>query len=176
MQARCFTSTTDIYMDTDIEVCKSFDDILSYNLLLGFESDTRISTGIIGACKNNNCIKDLLSYYDNKSFIRDNKHYDLTTNVEVISKILQDKYNIKLNNTLQIFGDKNMIFPFEYFCAKDLMDGKIKRTINTYAIHHFNASWVSYAGRIRHLVKLILVKVFGKDFVVFLKSKFYNSK
>lgn len=165
-----------IYMDTDIEVCKSFNDILSYNLLLGFEADTRISTGVIGACKNSNCIKELLLYYDNKSFIKDNKHYDLTTNVEVISKILRDKYDIKLNNTLQIFGDKNIIFPFEYLCAKDLMDGKIKKTENTYAIHHYNASWVSCVGKIRHLVKIILVKIFGKDFVVFLKSKLYKSK
>lgn len=163
-----------IYMDTDIEVCKSFNNLLTNNLLLGFESDTRISTGVIAACKHNKCIKYLLSYYDNKYFKKDESHYDLTTNVEVISKMIKEKYNIKLDNSFQIFDNKNIIFPFEYFCAKDLMDGKIKKTKNTYAIHHFNASWVSYSGKLRHFIKIILVKFFGKRFVMFLKSNLKN--
>lgn len=161
-----------IYMDTDIEVCKSFNNLLKYNLVFGFESDTKITTGVMAACKNNKCIKYLLSYYDNKYFKKDATHYDLTTNVNVISEMIEKKYNVKLNNTLQVFDSKSIIFPFEYFCAKDLMDGKIKKTKDTYAIHHFNASWISYSGKIRHLIKLFLVKLFGKDFVMFLKSKF----
>lgn len=165
-----------IYMDTDVEVCKSFDDILSYNLFLGFESDNIITSGVIGACKDNSCIKHLLSYYDNKCFIQNDNQYDLIENVRIISKMLKDKYAINLNNKLQTFDNNYIIFPFEYFCAKDLIDDKIKKTENTYAIHHYNASWVSCVGKIRHLVKIILVKIFGKDFVVFVKSKLYKSK
>lgn len=160
-----------IYMDTDIEVCKSFNDLLIYNSCLGFEAETRIQTGVIAACKNNEWIKMLLLYYSKKHFKNENGQYALTTNVEVITKIIKEKYDIKLNNTFQVFGDNNVIFPFDYLCAKDLMDGKIKRTNNTYTIHHFKGSWVSYSGKIRHLIKIILVKLFGVKVVMFLKRQ-----
>lgn len=160
-----------IYMDTDVEVCKSFDDLLEYNAWSGFESDSKIPTGTMAASKNNTWIKYLLTYYDNKSFRKENNKYDLTTNVETITRMTKEKYNIKLNNTFQVFGDNNLIFPFDYFCAKDLMDGKIKRTNNTYTIHHFKGSWVSYSGKIRHLIKIILVKLFGVKVVMFLKRQ-----
>ena len=160
-----------IYMDTDVEVCKSFDDLLKYNAWSGFESDTGISTGMLAASKNNSWIKYLLTYYENRKFKKEDNKYDFTTNVETITRMTKEKYNIKLNNTFQVFDDNNVLFPFDYFCAKDLMDGKIKKTDNTYTIHHFKGSWVSYCGRLRHFIKIILVKMFGVKFVIFLKKQ-----
>ena len=160
-----------IYMDTDVEVCKSFNDLLNFNAWIGFECNTKIQTGVIAASKGNNWIKYLLQYYNNKSFKKGNNNYDLTTNVDIITKMTKEKYNIKLNNHFQIFGNNNALFPFEYFCAKDYMDGKIKHTDNTYTIHHFKGSWVTFYGKIRHFIKIVLVKIFGVKFIMYLKSK-----
>ena len=132
-----------IYMDTDVEVCKSFDDLLEYNAWSGFESDSKIPTGTLAASKNNTWIKYLLTYYDNKKFKRGHNTYDLTTNVETITRMTKEKYNIKLNNTFQIFDSNNILFPFEYFCAKNYVDGKINKTDKTYTIHHFKGSWLT---------------------------------
>ncbi len=38
-----------IYMDTDIEVVKPLDELLTLEAFMGFEIETKISTGIIGA-------------------------------------------------------------------------------------------------------------------------------
>lgn len=160
-----------IYMDTDIEVCKSFNDLLIYNSCLGFESDTKIQTGMIAACKNNEWIKLLLLYYSEQHFKKENGKCNMTTNVEIITKMIKEKYNIKLNNTFQMFGDNNVIFPFEYFCAKNLIDGKIYKTEKTYTIHHFNGSWLSWEGKIKNFLKIVLALVFGENFIKYLKSK-----
>lgn len=160
-----------IYMDIDVEVCKSFNNLLVYNACIGFESDTKLSTAVIASSKKNKWIKDLLLYYDDIKFKKSNNQYDLTTNVEIITKITKELYDINLNNTLQIFENNIAIFPFEYFCAKDFIDGKIYRTEKTYTIHHFNGSWLSWKGRIKVLLKKILVVFLGKDFLIYLKSK-----
>lgn len=160
-----------IYMDTDIELCKSFDDLLIYDAYIGFESDTRLSTGVIASCERNKWIENILLHYDNIKFKKNDNQYDLTTNVEIISKITKDIYNIKLDNTFQIFGNNMVTFPFEYLCAKDFIDGKIYKTEKTYAIHHFSGSWLSWKGKIKTLLKKILVIFLGKNFVIYLKSK-----
>ena len=84
--------------------------------------------------------------------------------------LAKDKYDIELNNTFQIFGNNNAIFPFEYFCAKSTEDGKIKKTDNTYTIHHFAGSWLTTYEVVRHKIKLLLVSLFGINLVINLKK------
>ena len=40
-----------IYMDTDVEVCKALDPFLRYSAFSGFETENKISTGILGSQK-----------------------------------------------------------------------------------------------------------------------------
>lgn len=156
-----------IYMDTDVEVVKNLDELLIYNWFSGFESLDKIPTGIIGSVKNGTVIKLLLDYYNNRSFIYNNK-YDFTTNVQVITRIIKKNYNINLNNTIQHFGDNNILLPFDYLCCKDLIDGNIYCTVNSYTIHHFEGSWVSFNGKVKQKIRFLLSEIFGKSFVEFL--------
>ena len=149
-----------IYMDTDVEVVKPLDDLLCYPAFSGFEGPDRIPTGTMGAEPKNKWIKLLLDYYDNRHFISENGDMDLTTNVKTITAITSRNYPLKLDNTFQVFSDFAM-FPFDYLCAKDLIDGTVKRTNNTYTIHHFAGSWTSPKKK---LIKLLL-SLFGYDFV-----------
>ncbi|WP_307761069.1 glycosyltransferase [Phascolarctobacterium sp.] len=159
-----------IYMDTDVEVCKPLDCLLSYGFWSGFESYGQIPTGTMASHRDNEILKYLLSYYDVKRFKNKDGSYDSTTNVITITKMVKDKYDIKLNNTFQIFGDNNAIFPFDYFCAKSTEDGKIKKTENTYTIHHFAGSWLTNYEVFRHKIKLLLVGLFGRNLVINLKK------
>ena len=154
-----------IYMDTDVEVCKSFDDLLGYSAWSGFESDSCIPTGTMASDKQNEWIGNLLKYYDGRHFKNENGDFDLTTNVVTITKITKEIYNINLNNKRQVFGNNYLLLPFEYLCAKSLENGKIYKTNNTYTIHHFNGSWLTPWMSCRHKFKLILVKIFGVAFV-----------
>lgn len=153
------------YMDTDVEICKSLEDLRQYNALSGYESPTHIPTGTMGARRNSKWIGFLLSYYDHAHFMQSDGTYDVTTNVETITRMTKEKYKLLLDGRFQIFGDNNALFPFDYLCAKDWMDGKVKKTKNTYTIHHFAGSWLSPMGKVKHDIKLYLVRFVGDGFV-----------
>lgn len=133
-----------IYMDTDVEVLKSFDDLLQYDAFSGFESDEYIPTGTMGAVSHNEWIEMLLNDYKTRRFIKNDGSMDLTTNVITITRLTLGKYKIKLNGEKQIFGNNMILLPFDYLCAKSYQDKKIYRSNNTYTIHHFSGSWVTW--------------------------------
>ena len=165
-----------IYMDTDVEVVKPLDDLLNYNWFSGFESEDRIPTGTMGAGWNSSIIKLLLSDYDNRHFIKSDGSFDLTTNVELITKALKENYNIQLNNTYQVFGNNNVLFPFDFLCCKDYLSGKIYKTEHSYTIHHFEGSWLNNYGRVKIIAQRLLCFVFGNKNLVLLKRILKNGK
>lgn len=154
-----------IYLDTDVKVLKSFNDLLKNKAFMGFESVDRIATCIIGSEKKNRIIAEMLNLYDNKHFIDKNGKLNLTPNTVLVKPILK-KYGIKYNNILQK-KEIITIYPIEYFCPLNGMTGEINITSNSYAIHLFNASWLSQKEKAR--LKLyksyysILNKIIFKD-------------
>ena len=152
-----------IYMDTDVELCKPLDDLLQYNAWSGFESYEKIPTGTFASNIHNDWIAYLLSYYKDKHFINIDGSYDMTTNVEIITKMTKERYKIKLDNKQQIFGDNYVIFPFDYLCAKNFIDGKIYKTKNTYTIHHFRGSWLTKSQKLKNKVKRIMIRIIGEE-------------
>lgn len=152
-----------IYMDTDVEALKPFDSILNCKAFSGFESDDRIPTGTMGAEPHNPWIKLLLDDYSSRSFYKADGSVDLTTNVSRITELTKQNYPIKLDNTLQDFGDF-VIFPFDYFCAKNINDGIVYATENTITIHHFAGSWTSGKKKLISFLR----NHFGNGFVQFL--------
>lgn len=131
------------YMDTDVEVVKSLDPLRIYDALSGYESKTHIPTGTMGACRDNEWIGMLLKDYDGRHFKRKDGSLDLTTNVQVITKLTREKYGLNFDGQQLTFGDNMIILPFDYLCAKHWDTGVIDRTSNTFTIHHFKGSWVT---------------------------------
>lgn len=134
-----------IYMDTDVEVLKPLDDILSYEAVSGFQHQNTIPTGLMACKKGNALFDELLHEYDEIHFKLSDGTYDLTSNVRRITKTCL-KYGFIPNNTKQTVNSFT-IFPPEYFCPKNPDTGVINITKNTYTIHHFDASWKSDAER-----------------------------
>lgn len=130
-----------VYMDTDVEVLKPFDDFLKYKAFSGFENNVRIPTGLMGCEKGHELFEELLHDYDNAHFIKENGKYDTTPNVVRITDTCL-KYGLESNNTLQTVHGFTL-FPCEYFCPKNSDTGEINITENTYAIHHFDGSWLT---------------------------------
>lgn len=93
-------------------------------------------------CRDNEWIGMLLHDYDHRHFIKKDGKLDLTTNVDVITSMTVNKYQVRLNGELTHFGHNMVLLPFDYLCAKDLDTGEIRKTANTYTIHHFAASWL----------------------------------
>ena len=74
-----------IYMDTDVELTKNLDIFLDNQGFSGFESEEHIPTGIMASEKGFSLFEELLSYYTDRSFVKEDGALDTTTNVEIIT-------------------------------------------------------------------------------------------
>lgn len=129
-----------IYLDTDMELIKSFDHLLDNEAFCGFESMAYLGTAVLGCRKGNPWIKDMLDVYKNKHFINEDGSLDKTANVRFFTAITEQKYKLKTNNKFQQLSDVT-IYPTCYFYPKNICTHKTKITDDTVGIHHWKASW-----------------------------------
>ena len=165
-----------IYLDTDCELVDKIDEFLKDPSFSGYESDEFIPTAIMGAEKENEWIKILLDYYDNKSFYNEDGTMDLTTNVITISNITKEKYGVNYDGEVIDVQGVLKIYPKDYFCPKDANSGIINFTPNTKAIHHFNASWVSPIESFLRNKRFAFIKKYGNDIGVKKYNKWYSHR
>lgn len=129
-----------VYMDTDVELLHPIDNLLQYEAVSGFESKSRIPTGLMACREGQGLFTELLHNYDNAHFIKEDGTYDTTTNVVRITEVCV-KYGLRLDNTMQTVNGFTLL-PQEYLCPKSFETGKFEISDNTLAIHHFNGSWM----------------------------------
>jgi mannosyltransferase OCH1-like enzyme len=134
-----------IYMDVDVEVIKNLDKFLCHKAFTGFEDPVSIPTGIMASIRQHDLFKELLDYYDDKIFIRDDGSYDTTTNVSIITNLLL-RYGLKSDNTLQEVNNL-VIYPRTFFCPLNCNDSKSFFSNETHTIHHFAGSWLTRRQR-----------------------------
>lgn len=132
-----------VYLDTDVEIIKSFDDLLKNKGFAGFEDKEYVALGLgFGAEAGNPVIKHLMESYDALRFINDDGTLNMIASPELITETLVE-LGLQRDGNKQELSDDFMIYPSDYFCPKSLTDGIIRKTLNTYSIHHFDASWFS---------------------------------
>jgi hypothetical protein len=71
------------------------------------------------------------------------------------------KYGLALNNKLQTV-EGFAVYPSEYFSPKDGKTGIINITENTYAIHHFDSSWLTDEQKREYLIVTGYRKKYGR--------------
>lgn len=91
-----------VYMDTDVEVLKPFDDLLKYDFFMG-AAFTTVTTHIMASKEKNDVVRKLLDDYEERKFI-ENNGFNMTTNVVLITNTLKLNYGLEPNNMRQIFG------------------------------------------------------------------------
>jgi len=158
-----------IYMDTDVEVIKNMDELITLPGFTGFESEKDVPTGIMACEPYNEWAKEQLSWYDGKHFFREDGTPDFTSNVEIISVVMAANGFI-LNNTYQVYRNCMHIFPKDFFCPKS-RSGKINITSNTYCIHHFAGSWLSKKYQIKRIFFHRFLGPIITEFLTFTKRK-----
>ena len=153
-----------IYLDTDEEIIKNIDSFLNHNAVLGFDDGNCIISCFMAFKKEHKLIKELLDFYNEVDFIREDKSYELTPNTIWIQNILKNRYGLILNGYRQTLNGDIDVYPEEYFHAKSLITGKINVTSNTYGIHHHTLLWVSKKTLfIKFLRQNIIIPIIGKD-------------
>ncbi|MDR6121896.1 mannosyltransferase OCH1-like enzyme [Bacillus sp. SLBN-46] len=149
-----------IYLDTDVEVFKSFDDLLHHTSFWGFEQENYIATSTIGAEKGNKLIKAFLDTYKDNHFINTDGSKNILTNVAIITKILRN-IGLKTNGQFQEIEGMGAFYPQTYFSPYDYINCQTFITDKTYTIHYFYKSWLPFKVRVKGKIKLILSKVIG---------------
>ena len=76
-----------LYLDTDVEVFKSFDDLLGYNAFAGFEGSKHLPLGtcVMASEAHGEWVTEQLAAYCNRHFINADGSFDMTTNVQFIT-------------------------------------------------------------------------------------------
>lgn len=135
-----------IYFDTDVEVIKSFDDIVEKGPFMGIESETGSSGGIsvnpglgLGARPFMRTYREVLDSYENDHFISADGSLCYTTVVERVTALLRSMGLKEGKGVQQLDGIS--IYPTEYFSPINMDTGELCITSRTHSIHHFDASW-----------------------------------
>ena len=157
-----------IYMDCDIEVLKSFDDLLNQPYFLGSEGGGNIEAGVFGAEAKLPWLGDCLEYYEGKTFINSDGSQNTTTLPKIMmSQILKNRNILELCDDISVEDSVSnynintvVMYPKDYFCAKNHGTGIITVTENTYCIHHFAMSWVPFHKKWKNLLKKRLTNIF----------------
>jgi mannosyltransferase OCH1-like enzyme len=117
-----------IYLDTDVEVLRLFDDLLERPYFFGYENGSKRIEGAVMGCEPG-CepVAAALEYYKAHAFTYSEGDVDQM----VLPNILREA-----------FGKFNLeILPESAFSPKSYIDGKIRATEETYCIHHFSSDW-----------------------------------
>ena len=151
-----------IYLDTDVEVRQSFDPFLVHRSFWGFEAGMFVATSTIGAEKGNELIEEYLDQYDGRRFILDDGSRDVTTNVSVTTKIFQRR-GLMLNDSQQVIGDGNLVYPQKYFSPYDSRTGVLSLQPETVAVHYYSNTWNSTPWfRLKRMLKNSTARIVGK--------------
>lgn len=162
-----------IYLDTDVEVIRPFDDLLDEPAFFGFEDNLSVNTGLgFGAEKGNPVVKAMLADYGDAHFRLPDGRLDKlpcpVRNTKSILHLLPHPYD----GRAIIRTECATFYPAEYFCPLSSDGLTMKKTRHTYSIHWFSATWLSEEERIVHNYRIfrgkcekLLGKTLGGYFV-----------
>lgn len=134
-----------VYLDTDVEAFKSFEDLMKFEAFGGFEGSKYLPlcTCIMASMAHGKWVKEMLDAYQNRHFITEDGCFDMTTNVQFITSIMQKNGFIQ-NGKEQDYKDLH-VFPVDYFCPRQTT-GEYLKTGNTYCDHLGMGSWSTSSG------------------------------
>ena len=162
-----------LYMDVDFEVYRPFDDLMTkYPAFAGYEGSKRkpVMQGVIASEPHGAWVRDMLSTYEHREFIKPDGSLDLTPNTSFFSDRLESQGFIADGiekdfyvNKSPITNDQSQIahgvfflhvFPVHYFCP-GLTTGENVRNDETYCEHKGESSWaVNYSWKAKLLKKM----------------------
>lgn len=164
-----------LYFDTDVEVLKSFDDILEQGAFLGVETPAvegrkhpTVNPGLgLGADAGNSVLKEVLEYYETLHYCdQDGLKIDgtvVTHTTEVMKRL-----GMQMSNQIQHISDIT-VYPRDYFNPLEDATGVLTKTENTHSIHWYSKTWVDNYGPVRLWVTRVIHRLFGIDSMLWLK-------
>lgn len=175
-----------IYFDTDVEVIRPLDGIISKGSFMGFETDPdgtntpgkyaprfcfAVNLGLgFGMTKAHPFMKRMLNYYQSLSF--EVPPADITWYKTVVAYTTEQLCDLGLKNQkgIQKIGDIT-IYPREYFAPIDIITCRLHVTNNTYTIHRYMGSWNTNRKTLKDMIRNVI-----PDCVFYINNKIKRQK
>lgn len=161
-----------IYLDSDVEVIKSFNDLLDLPYFIGAEKAGTPEAAVIGAEKECDWIKQCLDYYDSRSFVKEDGSFDIRKLPEIMNEQILKLKAVRVLSIAESkkirtldFTNEVLVFNDAYFSPKVFDSREVELTPYTYAIHHYQNSWFSPKAKAYYRFRTILIRVLGYSFV-----------
>lgn len=150
-----------IYFDTDVELIRSVDGLLTYDAFYGFENDSFVATGLgFGAVKGHETVREMMNRY--MALEPDaNGVYPLVGCPRLNTEVLL-RFGLVQNGNEQTVGGAK-IFESDYFNPYDDPTGRLKLTDHTVSIHWYSKSWMSKKSIVRSYLTKPFHRLFGED-------------
>lgn len=135
-----------IYLDSDVEVLKSFDDLLRLPYFIGVENTpSGVEAATIGCAPGFSLMKIMLERYEGRTFVKRNGDLDILPLPFVFRQCIECQFHYNPIISIEEFDfneDCINVFPVDWFSPKTWDTKELKVTSNTYSIHHFAGSWL----------------------------------
>ena len=150
-----------IYMDTDMELTKSVDDLMTEDFVIGVEDSGCVAAGIIIVKnKHNKYVKKLLDTYRKMKFNENNDLFTISI-PKILTNIFEKELDLSNPNIINKKDKELAIYPREYFypLSYDYQDNKF--TDNSCMVHKYDATWASKPEKAklffrRHNIKFMM--------------------
>lgn len=163
-----------IWLDTDIEMFKSFDPFLNDGMFIGREyyvhndkdgEHTMVTSHCFGAEKHHPFLKECLEYYEHRHFIRSHNEnlpqelrYDMTI-IPMLQMRLAENYDFDSRNKvnkLQVLTNGIHVYPYQWFDQPGYTNMD-----NVVCIHRVAQSWNDKAGKATRDITNLKKKTLG---------------
>lgn len=152
-----------IYLDTDVEILKPYDDLLDLPYFIGQEkTPSGIEAATIGFPPGHSLIKQLLDRYNNRSFIKSDGSLDMEPIPYIIRRYIEAQYEYNVISNIADFSSDSKqfnVFSADFFSPKRWDTGEMEVSDNTYSIHHFAGSWLPQHINIKNKRVYSFVKI-----------------
>ena len=142
--------------------------MLSEKAFTAFECGGRVAVWIFGGEKGTLIFQELLDYYKDRNFVKEDGNLELIPNTIPTTKTLV-KHGLKACNKEQRL-DEITVFTEDYFSPFNLWTKKTVITDNSYAMHLFKGAWFGDKSDEKFMGK---VETFTDDFI---KSKLTGTR
>ena len=166
-----------LYMDVDFEVYRPFDELMdNYAAFAGYEGTKRqpVMQGVIASEAHGAWVRDMLSTYERRPFIKPDGTYDMLPNTSYFSDRLESQGFVPDGVEKDIFVSGQFflhVLPVWAFCPK-LTTGEDVRTEQTFCEHMGLGSWNTHTNWQTKLVAHLSPK--WKTRVIKLKRKLFG--
>lgn len=165
-----------IYFDTDVEVIKSFDEIIDRGGFMGIEVNGKngnypqVAPGLgLGIEPKHPIYKAIIDYYQDLHYLDENGSPNNITVVKHNTRVLKESGLQPTNELQEVSGV--WIYPKDYFNPLNDNTGKLTITDNTHSIHWYTKTWLPKQNPIRKAIVRYIHRFLGDNSLDFFRLK-----